>query len=97
MKFSCLRILAILAISASVAACGRAYDASEYNACADGIDAGYTALQNAETQGLGGTVQWTRAASLLGAAKVQLEFERYPNCIDKVKRARAYLKRAVAE
>jgi hypothetical protein len=33
---------------------------------------------------------------LLGAAKVQQEFGKYTNCVNKVKRARYHLRRAAA-
>jgi len=45
-------------------------------------------------EGFGGTVDYTKAASLLGAAKIQEEFGKYPNCVNKVKRARQYIKRS---
>jgi hypothetical protein len=32
----------------------------------------------------------TKAAGLLSAAKIQSEFGKYPKCIEKVERARAY-------
>ncbi len=62
--------------------------------CSQGLDAAYEELRAARADGFGGTVDLTKAASLLGAAKVQYEFEHYPNCIDKVRRARAYIKSA---
>ncbi len=62
--------------------------------CRRGLDTAYEELRSAEANGLGGTVEWTKAASLLGAAKVQYEFEHYPNCIEKVNRARVYIKNA---
>ncbi len=84
----------VIVLSVGLAACTRKFDAEQHEACARGIEAGYVALKKAEDLDLGGTVQWTKAASLLSAAKVQLQFERYPNCLDKVARARAYLKSA---
>ncbi len=59
--------------------------------CSNGLDAAYGELSLAESQGFSGTVAWTKAASLLTAAKVQQGFEKYPNCIDKVTRARKYI------
>ena len=88
------RCTAGLILAVGLVACTSKFDAEQHKACARGIEAGYVALQKTENLDLGGTVQWTKAASLLSAAKVQLEFERYPNCLDKVARARAYLKSA---
>ena len=88
------RCTASLILTVGLVACTSRFDAEQHRACAQGIEAGYVALQKAEDLDLGGTVQWTKAASLLSAAEVQLQFERYPNCLDKVARARAYLKSA---
>ena len=62
--------------------------------CADGLATAYEELKAAEAAGLGGKVNWSKAAGLLAAAKVQYEFLHYPNCIIKVKRARTLLKTA---
>lgn len=59
-----------------------------------GLATAYDELNSAEAEGFSGTIDWTKAASLLTAAKVQYEFEHYPNCIDKVERARGYIQRA---
>jgi len=59
--------------------------------CSNGIDLAYDELNLAESQGFSGTIAWTKAASLLTAAKVQYEFEKYPNCIEKVNRAHKYI------
>jgi hypothetical protein len=39
-------------------------------------------------------VDWTKAASLLSAASIQQEFGKYPNCVDKVRRARYYIEQS---
>lgn len=59
--------------------------------CERGLDAAYDELDFAKAKGFGGTVDWTKAASLLSAASVQKEFGKYPNCVDKVRRARYYI------
>jgi hypothetical protein len=61
-------------------------------ACADGLDAGYRELNQAEADGLSSSVAWSKAATLLAAAKVQQQFEEYQNCVIKVRDARAYLR-----
>jgi hypothetical protein len=62
--------------------------------CSNGLSIAYDELRAAETNGFSESVEWTKAASLLTAAKVQYEFAKYPNCIDKVNRARVYISRA---
>ncbi len=63
-------------------------------ACADGLEIANRELELAKAGNLSDTVALTKAASLLTAAAIQKQFEKYPNCIDKVKRARHYIKRA---
>jgi hypothetical protein len=62
------------------------------NQCSTGLDAGYRELNQAQTDGFGGAVTWTKAASLLGAAKIQQQFEEYQNCVIKVNKARQYVR-----
>ena len=64
------------------------------NQCDKGLHAAYQKLDYAKTKGVDGSVNWTKAASLLTAAKVQQQFGKYPNCLDKVKRARHYIKQS---
>lgn len=61
--------------------------------CAEGLRLAQAELDKAKVDGFGDTVAWAKAASLLSAAKVQEQFEKYPNCVDKVQRARFYLRR----
>ena len=42
----------------------------------------------------GGTWEITKAATLLTGARIQSGFGKYPNCVDKVRRARAYIARS---
>jgi len=86
------RIAAIIGIAGSVAACsGAPKDARVAQQCERGLKGAYEELDFAEAKGFGGTVDWTKAASLLTAASVQQEFGKYPNCVDKVHRARYYI------
>jgi hypothetical protein len=59
--------------------------------CANGLDSAYRELNQAKVDGLSGSVNWGKAASLLSAAKVQQQFEEYENCVIKVRHARRYL------
>ena len=51
-------------------------------------------LSIAKAKGFSGTVEVTKAATLITGASIQYEFGKYPNCIDKAKRARKFIKRA---
>jgi hypothetical protein len=62
--------------------------------CENGLRAAGRELDIAKARGLGGTWEITKAATLLTGAKVQSEFGKYPNCIDKVRRARAFIARS---
>ena len=81
-----------LAVTMTLAACAGNSNSSQAQACRDGLDAAYNELDAAKAEGFGGAVDYSKAASLLTAAKIQSEFEKYPNCIDKVARARAYIR-----
>ncbi len=86
------RIAAIIGIAGSLAACsGAPKNIKIAGQCERGLKAAYEELDFAKAKGLGGTVDWTKAASLLSAASIQQEFGKYPNCVDKVRRARYYI------
>ncbi len=63
--------------------------------CESGLSIASKEYAAAEANGFGGSVAMVKATSLLGAAEVQQQFGKYPNCVDKVKRARYYIKQAV--
>lgn len=60
--------------------------------CQQGLKQAYKELDLVKAKGFSGTVEYTKAATLLTGASVQYEFGKYPNCIDKVKRARKFIK-----
>lgn len=92
MRFSGSPIVGGLVVAVVLAACSGNPNSGAAQQCSSGLDAAYDELSIAESEGFSGTVDYTKAASLLAAAKVQYEFEKYPNCIEKVNRARAYIK-----
>ncbi|MDH5600599.1 MAG: hypothetical protein OEY78_04760 [Gammaproteobacteria bacterium] len=51
-------------------------------------------LDFAKARGFSGTVEYSKAATLLTGASIQYEFGKYPNCINKVKRARNFIKKS---
>ena len=60
--------------------------------CDKNLDVAYKELDFARANGLGGSWEYTKAASILGAAKVQSGFGAYEGCVEKVKTARGYIK-----
>ena len=59
--------------------------------CHQGLNAGFDELDRAKANGFSQTVSWAKAATLLSTAKIQQQFDKFPNCINKIKRARFYL------
>ncbi len=90
----CLAVSWLLALSLGLGCTGNLKSSQQGRQCSQGLDAAYGELRAARAEGLGDTMELTKAAGLLTAAKVQYEFEHYPNCIDKVRRARLYIKSA---
>ena len=74
-----------------VSACSGNVSSDRALQCSEGLRAAQTELEEAKVKGFGGTVAWAKAAGLITGATVQQQFEKYPNCIDKVRRARAYI------
>lgn len=60
--------------------------------CDQGIKQAYKELNAAKVKGFSGSVEYTKAATLLTGASIQYEFGKYPNCIGKVKRARRFIR-----
>lgn len=86
-----LIVTVLTLVLAVTAGCAGNPNSSLAKQCENGLDVAYKELDFAKANGFGGTVEYSKAASLLGAAKIQSEFGKYPNCIDKVQRARAYI------
>ena len=84
----------MLSLGLILAACSGNKSIEQANACHDGISQAYAELERAKADGFGDAVDITKAGSLLSAAKIQEQFEKYPNCIDKVKRASFYIQKA---
>jgi len=84
----------MLSLGLLLAACSGNKSLAEASACKNGLSQAYSEFERAEADGFGGAVDMTKAGSLLSAAKIQEQFEKYPNCIDKVERARYYITKA---
>lgn len=78
----------------ALAACTSNHGSTMEADCKHGLDAADRELLDAKAKGFGGAVGLTQAASLIAAAKIQYQFKRYPNCVDKVRRARAHISKA---
>ena len=91
MKTRFLELAPLAVLCLVTAACAEPGEASYRPACESGLAEGFAALGKAEARGLKGSANWTRAASLLSAARVQKEFGEYQNCAVKVQSARSYL------
>jgi hypothetical protein len=100
MRFKANRTMSIaatagfLAVGLFLAACSGTASPAQASACKNGLSQAYSEFEQAKADGFGGAVAMTKAGSLLSAAKIQQQFEKYPNCIDKVKRARVYIRQA---
>jgi hypothetical protein len=89
-----MRIVTVAVFTLAVAAlagCATNPTSTPAQACSNGLSAAYKELDFARAKGFDGTVDYTKAASLLGAAKIQSEFGKYADCIDKVQRARVFI------
>ena len=64
--------------------------------CANQLDAAWKELSLAEAEGFAGTVSYSKALSLLTAAKAQQQFEAYEGCTSKSERARFYIRESRA-
>ena len=84
--------LALLALALGGCAAKTAYRDS----CANQLDAAWRELDLAKAEGFAGTVSYSKALSLLTAAKTQQQFEGYKGCTAKSERARFYIRESRA-
>ena len=89
-----LKTLSLLGATLLLTACAGQPQRDLAAECDQGLRSAYAELDLAKAKGFDGKVEWSKAAGLLTAAKVQQQFEKYPNCIDKVKRARYYIRQS---
>lgn len=86
------KLLVLSLFTLLMAGCASNPNSSLALQCENGLKTAYQELDYAKTNGFDGTVEYTKAAGLLSAAKIQQQFGKYPNCIDKVNRAREFIK-----
>lgn len=85
----CLPVLAVL-----LAGC--AGKTAYRESCANQLNAAWEELDPAKAAGFAGTVSYSKALSLLTAAKTQQQFEGYQGCTEKAERARFYIRESRA-
>lgn len=61
------------------------------SACVAELDAAWDELSIANTQGFSGSVSYTKALSLITAAKTMQTVENFDNCYNNAKKARFYI------
>lgn len=91
MKTSPRIVLAVIAVLLLAACSAESGDRGLAGHCQTSIAAAESALSRAKASGLGSSVRWGAAASLIGAAKVQEQFGEYQNCVNKTTRAQQQL------
>ncbi|PVZ20153.1 MULTISPECIES: hypothetical protein [unclassified Pseudomonas] len=64
--------------------------------CATQLDAAWHELDLAKAEGFAGTVSYSKALSLVTAAKTQQQFEKYDGCFEKAQKARFYIRESRA-
>jgi hypothetical protein len=87
-----IAVIAILFVAALTVSCAGGIASDRGRECSEGLRIAFEELDFAKAKGFSGTVAWSKAASLLSAAEVNKQLEKFPGCIDKVTRARAYIR-----
>lgn len=64
--------------------------------CGSQLDAAWRELDLAKAEGFAGTVSYSKALSLLTAAKTQQQFEGFQGCTAKAEKARFYIRESRA-
>lgn len=77
-----------------LAGCGGKIATTRGQECSSQVRVANQELQDAKVKGFGGTIEWLKAADLLLAAGTQEQLERFDSCLDKVARARVYIRAA---
>lgn len=85
-------IFLIVVLTGVFVGCSGNPDSPIARECESGLAKAKKELSAADTKGFGDSAKFTKAAALISAASIQAEFGKYPNCVNKVKRARAFLR-----
>lgn len=87
-------VLPVLALGLTLAGC--AGKTQNRDGCAYQLDTAWQELDLAKAEGFAGTVSYSKALSLITAAKTQQQFEAYDGCLKKAERARYYIRESRA-
>lgn len=82
---------AALTALALVACAGDAADRGLGPSCASGLSTATKELKAAKAAGFSDSLEWSKAASLISAAKIQEQFGEYQNCVQKTRDARRFI------
>jgi hypothetical protein len=85
-------LLAILSVTSIISLSACAGKTQFRNACASEVDAAWSELSIAKTEGFSGTVSYTKALSLITAARTMQAVENFDNCYNNAKDARFYIR-----
>ncbi|BAN47972.1 hypothetical protein [Metapseudomonas resinovorans] len=66
------------------------------DSCATELDAAWKELDMAKAEGFSGAVSYSKALSLLTAAKTEQQFEGFEGCTSKAEKARFYIRESRA-
>jgi len=94
MNHTVARFSLLTALCLALVSCGGKIATAEGQRCSNGINQASKELEDAKVKGFGGSIQWSKAAGLLTAASTQMQLEHFGSCIDKVERARTYIREA---
>ncbi|MDP3846731.1 MAG: hypothetical protein Q8R10_09965 [Pseudomonas sp.] len=86
----CLPLIAL-----TLAGCAGSHKPYRDN-CGSQLDAAWRESDIAKTEGFAGSVSYTKAMSLLTAAKTQQQFEAFEGCTRKAEKARFYIRESRA-
>jgi uncharacterized protein YceK len=84
-------LLLAVAVAALASGCSSQIGSDIAQQCTEELSAANAELDKAQADGFGGAVSVTKAASLIAAAAIQKQFEKYEGCLDKAQRARAFI------
>ena len=86
----------MLLLATLLAVAGCAGKTVNRDACAHSLDRAWKELDLAKAEGFAGTVSYSKALSLLTAAKTQQQLEGYDGCLDNAEKARFYIRESRA-